>query len=764
MKLLLLASLLFCYTANAVSVSSLYTYTTDKKGIVAVVATGCDGSDLARVNGAKKPSFGCSDGYSVTSFQKTKTFSTTLEAIEFSITPKAGYTISLSSISGDFRRSNSGTMSVRFAYSTGNGKWIDAGVDGTPKSGSCGQTNTLSWDFKDFTSSTTIAFRIYGFNASSSTGVLQLLNINVVGSAWVVDADGDGYAVGSDCNDNNPSIHPNAVELCNNTDDNCDGSVDEGLFHTYYGDADGDKYGNSLIIFTTCSSIPTGYVSDATDCNDANSLINPGIVETCNGIDDNCNGQSDEGVPVHIYYPDANGDGYIDEGSLPFTTCISSMPKGYSVTPIPKTDITITTTTHMMNRKLHGYVGSDLSYESGMKDKNVFTADYLSLIKGLNVQDMSYPDGAMDDWNHLFKPGYGCNKSDFTGTPNKYEEVGQGICTFTGKINFNDAFIQLCDTLHSSKSWVFNMQSGSIAELNYAILNYKVDVMYMGNETSNPSNNYWCADGNAYIGLTQFRIDSVKKWNANVKCILDIAPPTLNDTKKFNSPLPKIKGYDGWRAYIHAGVCGATTGDPVKDLASMGSYLISTEIPLLKQTSITFNGTPAYISQVFEPHMDNYPVAYQGTMVGALICSKYTTFAVNQQAGDDDIACMNIMSLKYLIDSQNRPKAEYWAELLAGKLFMKDSHLCTFSTSLPGIEGCASSENGHYVVFIRNETGVQVSVAGMLIDGCYLISDATSALFGTSLKDSAPIFAPITESVIKPYSVTTFEFDLPIAN
>jgi hypothetical protein len=72
-------------------------------------------------------------------------------------------------------------------------------------------------------------------------------------------------------------------------------------------------------------SAPEGYVSDATDCNDADGAVNPGATEVCNGIDDNCDGNTDEGVE-NTYYADADGDTYGDAGS---TTMACSAPEGY---------------------------------------------------------------------------------------------------------------------------------------------------------------------------------------------------------------------------------------------------------------------------------------------------------------------------------------------------------------------------------------------------------------------------------------------------
>ncbi len=67
---------------------------------------------------------------------------------------------------------------------------------------------------------------------------------------------------------------------------------------TFYQDADSDGYGNLLQPIAACTA-PVGYVADNTDCDDANSLINPSQMEILyNGIDDNCNAILDEGFQI----------------------------------------------------------------------------------------------------------------------------------------------------------------------------------------------------------------------------------------------------------------------------------------------------------------------------------------------------------------------------------------------------------------------------------------------------------------------------------
>ncbi len=154
------------------------------------------------------------------------------------------------------------------------------------------------------------------------------------------DRDGDGFSLPQgDCDDGNPSVNPDANEICNTIDDDCDGSIDESDAidaTTWYQDVDQDGYGNAAATVTRCAQ-PDGYVASGSgefDCADTDPNRHPGQDETCDGVDNNCNGGVDEGV-TQVFYPDNDGDGFgrsdpsqpPANGDEPVDAC--SAPEGY---------------------------------------------------------------------------------------------------------------------------------------------------------------------------------------------------------------------------------------------------------------------------------------------------------------------------------------------------------------------------------------------------------------------------------------------------
>jgi len=160
-------------------------------------------------------------------------------------------------------------------------------------------------------------------------------NFGVTGDSKCICApDGNYRAVmGGDCNDNSTSINPNAIEICNGADDNCNGQIDENSTGctNYYKDLDGDGFGVTGQMICTCSP-GNGYTAVAGgDCNDNNAQINPSSPEVCNLVDDNCNGSIDEAGAqgCTTFYKDMDADGF---GVVSDSQCRCSAGNGYSAT------------------------------------------------------------------------------------------------------------------------------------------------------------------------------------------------------------------------------------------------------------------------------------------------------------------------------------------------------------------------------------------------------------------------------------------------
>jgi hypothetical protein len=115
------------------------------------------------------------------------------------------------------------------------------------------------------------------------------------------DRDGDGWCQDVDCDDTLAAVHPQVAETtCNGLDDDCSGSTPD--------KPDADKDG-----FAVCE-----------DCDDRDPARFPGARERCDGHDDDCNAQIDDGLPFDAWFADTDHDGY--GGELPAFTCDGAPP------------------------------------------------------------------------------------------------------------------------------------------------------------------------------------------------------------------------------------------------------------------------------------------------------------------------------------------------------------------------------------------------------------------------------------------------------
>ena len=150
---------------------------------------------------------------------------------------------------------------------------------------------------------------------------------NCDGSAGATDGDGDGFAACEDCDDAEVLVYPGAEERCDSVDNDCSGAVDDDAIDAsiWYIDADFDSWGDSGSAVLACDA-PAGTVATGEDCDDAIDTVNPGATETCNGVDDNCDGLVDDGATLSDWYLDSDGDGYGDNA---VTVADCTAPSGY---------------------------------------------------------------------------------------------------------------------------------------------------------------------------------------------------------------------------------------------------------------------------------------------------------------------------------------------------------------------------------------------------------------------------------------------------
>jgi hypothetical protein len=238
------------------------------------------GSTAAFARSAGLAASGCQGCHSATSHQ------TTIDLTPPTVTPGATITVTVTARGpglngGFFLSATRGAFTLVSGQGTRllNGDVVQATAKGT-------QGGAVSFQVQ--------------WTAPSGAGAAEL-------STWTVLGNGDQRSGG----DSTGEARRQLVFGCSGT--------------TSFRDFDGDGVGSASASGTTIDcAVPQGFSTRDGDCDDFDATVVPGGVERCNGKDDDCDGQRDEGLSNVSTWPDADGDGFGDRRGAMMTGCSSS--------------------------------------------------------------------------------------------------------------------------------------------------------------------------------------------------------------------------------------------------------------------------------------------------------------------------------------------------------------------------------------------------------------------------------------------------------
>ena len=321
------------------------------------------------------------------------------------------------------------------------------------------------------------------------------------------DQDRDGI---TDSQDNCPQ-NANANQADSDQDgvgDGCD-STPFGPMTTYYRDADGDTYGDAGQT-TDAYSQPTGYVTNADDCNDQDSSINAL----------NSQGACAPEPATNTYYRDADGDTY---GDATQTTQATSQPAGY----VANADDCDDTNSNL----------NLLNSEGNCAPEPTYTVVGLDQTSGVNIIGGNYVFNDGVTYDSYLQYGLGTGTFVLTGIPTNhpFAILNDGVSTITYS---GDANTQSTDVVN-----------GVTYDFYYGDVTITVTGDFGTVSVYCPYHGYMGGE-NIFVYDSQYAIQDTTPPTVT---ILGDNPATVEVGSTFNDPGATVYDQDGTSTYTTTG-------------------------------------------------------------------------------------------------------------------------------------------------------------------------------------------------------------------
>lgn len=617
---------------------------------------------------------------------------------------------------------------------------------------------------------------------------------------WYADDDSDGFGNAlistvactapagfvdnsGDCNDQNHAVYPGSAEICNSIDDDCDGPIDEGLaVMTWFLDNDNDGAGNSLISITTCSGAVPGYVANGIDCNDddplvqtnqlffidadrdgsgsvstlicasfapegysltggdcndLNAAVHAGAVELFNNIDDNCDGQVDEGFREQITINTT--DNIIGKDFM-----ITSTENGFCDNKNNRIDVTGSVFTgHLAD------LGGDYQYPGSSGTHSVVYKNYLNT---------SAYGGIYFQWGTSYITSTKC--LEISNTPIFVDgAILDGLNCVNYNVSFTKQMIDICRQYNASLVLGYNANENdlkSFMQFVRDITSQGVNIIAIEIGAELDGRNYSNAgdfkDGNDYVNrVVNPLCDSIEKFKPSV---LTVAWPS-----QF------IGGSNtSWNNYVKSVNCKAEA----LNIYALGTYLGSmsagTWTPQRRLDSIN-----KWLSVNLWTHLDRYKALgklgfihqwnpnwkeVSSTFLDVVATSTMFSQLLSYDASRTDYlkyVCYNGWTRQMNMQNQVA-SGTYYALDNCYEGIKEGSKLCTFFSS-ELLKGTATTDGSYYYVNVWNTTPNPVRVDYLRIDG-NIYSEYTTKNFiiASGLDDTRYSIGNVIDKTIPAYS------------